>query len=73
MTIVIILEGGAVQEVISDQETKVIVIDRDNDHVEDHELTTVLGHQSVVYKGITSSTVDIQVIKQVIEEVSENE
>lgn len=73
MTIVIILEGGAVQEVISDQETRVVVVDRDNDHVEDHELTTVLGHESVVYKGLTSSTVNTELIKQVIEEVSVNE
>lgn len=46
--IVIVLEGGVVQNVMSDEPTEVIVIDYDTEGLEPHELQTIYQDEAHV-------------------------
>jgi hypothetical protein len=46
--IVIVLEGGVVQNVLTDEPTEVTVVDYDTEGAEENEITKVLGNDAVV-------------------------
>lgn len=58
MRIAIIMDGGIVQEVITDESTEVIVVDRDKEGVDLEELKTVEGEDSYIYNGLTIGDVN---------------
>lgn len=68
MQIVIILEGGIVQEVVTDIQADVVVVDRDTEGCDPEELRSVEGQESYIYCGLTEAKVDIQRVKTICPE-----
>ncbi|MCY7865988.1 hypothetical protein P8918_12815 [Bacillus spizizenii] len=68
MTVIIFSEGGIIQEVLSDEETKVIVVDRDIEDLSENDITTVLGSGAYVFNGISKADVQPDTVSQVIKE-----
>lgn len=73
MNIVITIEEGTVQSVLTDEEARVIVIDRDTDGIDDEELSLIQGEQAYLYAGITSAQKDVELVAAIIKEVDQHE
>jgi hypothetical protein len=68
-TVVITIEGGVIQGIISDEPVKVVIIDKDTESCEPSDLFNVAGDDVFVYKGITKSDVNIGIVAGVLKAV----
>jgi hypothetical protein len=69
-TVVILIEEGVIQEVISDTEAKVIIVDRDVEGCDKEDIKTVMGDDAYVYTGTTETRVDVEMVNQVVKEAA---
>ena len=65
---VIIIEDGIIQEILSEEKTCVVVVDRDIDGLDETDISVVEAKDSYIYCGITESTVDPERVKQIYQE-----
>lgn len=70
MKIAIIVEGGVVQEVISNENIKIRVIDRDTDGVEPEDLIAVENNDAYIYNGVRSSNLQPERTEKIFSEIS---
>lgn len=71
--VIIFIDGGVVQNVISDQEdVRTIVIDRDTEDAEINDLDNVLGSDAfLIDNGVCE--VDLDTIEEILEIIEEKE
>jgi len=68
MKVAIIIEGGIIQEVISEESIELNIIDRDINDLED-ETNIIYGEESYVYRGNTLD-VDPELVNQIFAEIA---
>ncbi len=73
MNVIVFVEGGVIQQVLSDQKGKVIIVDRDTEDCDFETLKTILGDEAYVYQGLTETGVDPELIQKVLKEAEINE
>lgn len=69
LKIVLVVDSGAVYEVITDQPAEVVVVDRDTDVLDLEDLQMVEGESAYIYEALTESDVDPSRIKKIYKEV----
>lgn len=67
-TIVIKVAGGVVQEVISDEPVKVVIIDRDVDGSAAEDIVEVHNAPAFIYRGIKEADVNEPLVRLILEE-----
>ncbi|MCC2248941.1 hypothetical protein JUJ52_03080 [Virgibacillus sp. AGTR] len=71
MKIAVIVEGGVVQNVLSNQENvDIVIVDYDTEGADEEETTTVLENEAYVYGGITKPEVNKKEIDQICQDAS---
>lgn len=71
MNIVVVIDGGIIQEVLGDFEnvkTNVVIVDRDVQDTNEEEIRTIEGEESYVYAGITEVNQVPQRVNKVFDE-----
>ena len=71
--VVVIVEGGVVQNVLVDKETEVIVVDYDSDGLEEDEITMIHGDEAYVYNGVHHGEVNSEEIDYILSCIEEGE
>lgn len=72
MKIAIVVEGGIVQEVITDEEIMdVVVIDRDTDGLDESEIKKVDGWKTYVYNGLRRTKHEPERLEKIYQEATE--
>jgi hypothetical protein len=67
--VVVFIDGGRVDQVISDCPVEVVIVDNDIDGLDDEDIVEVLGESSYVYGGIESAEVSPSDVLEVFEDV----
>lgn len=70
--IVIVIEDGVIRNVYSRDKREVTIIDWDTDGADEEDIKEVLGSEAYIYGGITSTTVDTQLIQAVEKDLDIN-
>jgi len=65
---VIFIEGGIIQEIISEIKNEIVVIDRDVEGLDKTDIRIIEGDESYIYRGLTESKVDPERVKRIYEE-----
>lgn len=66
MKVAVIIEGGVVQTVLSDQKgVELVIVDYDTHDLEEEEITTILGNKSYIYGGIENAEVNKEQIDRI--------
>lgn len=66
MKIVVVIEGGIVQRVISDVEAEVAILDLDTEGADQEEIVEVEGiGEAYIYEGITETEVDSELVNKI--------
>lgn len=73
MKIVVFIENGIVQEVISDHESEIRIIDCDIEGLEESEIQNIEGREVYVYNNYYKCQVDKRRIEKIYKEIEENE
>lgn len=66
--VVIEMQGGIVQQVISNEAVEIIILDRDDANPGEDQVTTVLDNDA--YVMVHTAEVDKEVIQTVLEEIA---
>lgn len=69
MKIVVVVESGVVQEVLSNEESEVVVLDLDVEGAE--EVKKIQGNEVYVYKGLRNTHVDPERVEKIYQEINE--
>ena len=72
MKAVVFIEGGVVQEVLSDEGMEILIVDRDTEGVETNELYKITGDDAYVY-STRGSSVNKEKIEEIYKELEEQE
>ncbi|PTY93051.1 hypothetical protein B5V90_02910 [Heyndrickxia sporothermodurans] len=72
MRAIVFIEGGAVQEVMSDEGMEILIVDRDTEGVDLSELRKIAGDDAYVY-STRGSSVNKEKIKEIYKELEEQE
>ncbi len=70
MKLVIIVDGGIVQDVYTDQPAEVVIVDRDTEGCDIEDLRTVQGEDAYIYTGIKDATIDPERVSTIMREVN---
>ncbi|MCL9628351.1 hypothetical protein [Bacillus subtilis] len=68
MRVVIFMDEGNIQRVVSDEKLDVTIIDQDVEYCDLDGLKEILGKEAYVYTGITESDVDPDLVSRVEED-----
>lgn len=69
--IFVIVEGGIVQEVLSDKKEQVVIVDYDTDGVDTADLVNVNGENAYVYSGLTETSIKPDLVEKIKEAVKD--
>jgi hypothetical protein len=73
MKVVVVVQGGIVQEVITDEElVDVVIVDRDTDGLSEDEVKVVDGKESYVYGGLQRAETNPEKVEEIFKEVHNN-
>ncbi|MFL0365211.1 MULTISPECIES: hypothetical protein [Pseudobacillus] len=73
MKTIIVVNGGIIQHVLTDQPSEVYVVDYDTKDAVADELTVIQGEEAYVYGGIHSAEVNPKKVEIMVEEINENQ
>jgi hypothetical protein len=69
MKVVVLIKGGAVQNVFSDEAVDVTIVDYDTDGIESDKLTMVDGQQALIYSESEPANVNPQYVELIHSEI----
>jgi hypothetical protein len=67
--VVVFVDGGRVDQVLSDFTVEMVIVDNDIEGLDDEEVVTVLGEASYVYAGLDVAEVDTDVVHQIFKDI----
>lgn len=73
MKVVVFIEGGVIQDVISNNELEVRIIDGDLDGCEERDVQRIEGEDVYVYSSHRTAKVDKSKVEKIFREIQKNE
>ncbi|MEK4826591.1 hypothetical protein NSS71_18815 [Niallia sp. FSL W8-0951] len=69
MNVVVFLEGGVVQQVITDSENvQVVIVDRNTENLPKEDIQTILGEEAYVYNAISEADRNPTLVAEVLKD-----